>query len=174
MMKLHWLGGSWNSKRKDHGVDPHGLSGAGRARDQQVRHPRKVGDDGSPPMVLPSASGSAAWDSERRRLQHVPGCTTFPASGLAARCRWRRGPANRNTRRNRTHGAGDIVGSSHAGRFRPAPGLQLEQRDDRARVDPGYASLDAEIAEIPHQGVGALHRPWVEGIQCPAPLRHGG
>jgi hypothetical protein len=52
-------------QRQDHGVDRDRLARAGGAGDQQVRHLGEVGDDGSPPMVLPRQSGSCAFMSAR-------------------------------------------------------------------------------------------------------------
>ena len=151
---------------QDHGVDGDRLAGAGGAGDQQVRHAREIDDHGL------AADGLAQAERQfRAAVDIVAGGELLAQINLLA---GRVGQldadhvASRDhgdARRERAHGAGDIVGEAdHARGLDARRRLELVKRDDRAR--PGIDDLAAhaevgkdafERGRVRLQRVGAEH-----------------
>ncbi len=159
--------------RQDHGVDPDRLARAGGARDQQVGHPRQVGDIGL------AADGFAQRQRQQMALlvvfargQKVAqedglalGVGQFDADGVAALDHADAAGAGR-------HGAGDVVRQGHdAAVLHAGRRHQLIQGDDGAGADLVDLAAHAEFLEhaLQHLGVG-LQRLLVDGAAALAGL----
>ena len=104
---------------------------------------------GSPPMALPSASGSVGV----ARCGRPPTRASRAADRLAPRVRQLDADDvaaghDGDARRSGAHRAGDVVGEPDDARgLGAARRLQLEQRDDGAGLDVLDLALDAEVGE---------------------------
>ena len=153
---------------QDHGVDGDRLAGSGGAGDQQMRHAREIDDDRFAADRLAEAERQfrggvdivvagellAQIDLLTRRVRQLD------ADGIAS-------GDHGDARRQRAHGAGDVVGESdHARRLDAGCGLELIERDHRARPGIDDLAAHAEVAEHALEGGGiglqrivAEHRP---------------
>ena len=144
--------------RQDHGVDPHRLARAGGARDQQVRHPRQIGDIGFAADGLTQSQGQQmALLVVFRAGQKVAqidglafGVGQFDADGVPALNHADAAGAG-------GHGAGDVVGQGHdAAVLDPRRGDQLVQGDDRPGADLVDHAAHAELLQHAFQHLGVL------------------
>ena len=134
---------------QDHGVDGDRLARAGGAGDQQMRHAREIDDHrlaadglaeterqlGAAVDVIAAGELFAQIDLLARRVRQLD------ADGVAS-------GDHRDARGQRAHRAGDVVGESdHARRFDAGRGLELVERDHRARPRIDDLAAHAEIAE---------------------------
>ena len=134
---------------QDHGVDGDRLAGAGGAGDQQMRHAREIDDDRFAADGLAEAERQfrgrvdvvvagellAQIDLLTRRVRQLD------ADGIAS-------GDHGDARRQRAHGACDVVGESdHARRLDAGCGLELVERDHRARPGIDDLAAHAEVAE---------------------------
>ena len=145
-------------QRQDHGVDRHRLARAGGAADQQMRHAREVGDHRiaadvlaqrqrqAEPVVLVVAGRQQL--AQEHRL--APRVGQLDADDVAAR-------HGGDARRYRAHRAGDVVGQADdAARLGAGRGLELVERDHRARPHLHDLALHAEIVEHGLEQAGVL------------------
>ena len=133
---------------------------------------------GSPPISLPSTSGSVAgWrlefaaDSISRRYDHLAlGVGQFDADHVAAR-------HGGDARRDSAHRARDVVGQTDdAAGLDARRRFQLVHRDDRAGADLGDLALHAEIVEHGFQQPRILLQRFLRSARrrgAPAPRSAG-
>ena len=143
---------------QDHGVDGDRFAGAGGAGDQQMRHAGEIDDHAF------AADGLAEAERQLGRsvgvivvveqfaqinfLAHRIG--QFDADGIAAR---HDGDAGGEF----AHGARDVVGEAdHARRFDAGRGLELVERDNRARPRIDDFAAHAEIPQHAFQHAAVL------------------
>ncbi len=145
-------------QRQDHRVDRDRLAGAGGAGDQQMWHPCEIRDHRL------AADGLAETKRQARRAlgEFLGGELLAQHDFFALRVRKLDAdgvPAghHRDARRDRAHGAGDIVGKTdHARGFDAGRGFQLIQRHHRAGPGIHDLALDAEIFQHVFQRAGIL------------------
>jgi hypothetical protein len=148
-------------QRQDHAVEADRFARSGRARDQQVRHRRNVGNDRIAGNILP----------QDQRQRHVLVLKRLAADQLAQRHRLALGvgeldaddAAARNGRdagRQGGHVAGDVVGQlDDAAGLDPAGRFQLIHGDDRSGPDLDDVAADVEILEYAFQQRAFRSRP---------------
>ncbi len=151
---------------QDHGVDGDRLAGAGGAGDQQMRHAREIDDHrlaadglaeaerqlGGGVDVVAAGELLAQKDLLARRVRQLD------ADGIAS-------GHHGDARRERAHGAGDVVGEpDHARGLDARRRLELVERDHRSRPRIDDLAAHAEVAEhaferggVGLQRVGAQH-----------------
>ena len=141
-------------QRRDDGVHAHRLARAGRARDQQVRHLREVGDDRPALQIL------AQRDRERRARRRVIGMLHDLAECHHLGIRIRHLDPDGALAGNRRDDA-DAVGAHREREVvrerRELPdlhargGLHFELRDGRSRRAADQRAIDAERLQCGHQ-----------------------
>ena len=138
-------------QRQDHGVDPHRLARAGRARDQYMRHLRQVGDHGIADDVLAQAHGQHALGIVvDLGAQHF-GQTDGLALGVGQLQRHvvLAGNGFHHAHRHQRQRARQVLAQAHDLRALDA-GRRLDfiARDHRAGHGRDHTHFDAEVLEL--------------------------
>ena len=156
-MNRHWSGPAVED-REDHGVDPHRLARAGGAGDQQVGHPRQVGDVGLAADGLAQRQGEGlagllvfgAGEQVAQIDGLAAGVGQLDADGVAAGTTHTRQAATLMERAMSSERA------TTRADFTPGAGHQFVEGDHRAGADLVDLAAHAELGQDAFQQPGVL------------------